>query len=113
MVADANVAAQQASRCKLTIGGGDDGMLQQAGMTCSGTPTATISLDSTYLAPSIPSQWCWGSPWLPSCESEVTEGVPCLISVCSGSMVLWDSSVSWVPDIPLSGLVCVVHDSKL
>lgn len=102
---------QHSSHCKLTILGQDEGVLQQARMVCTGTPTAKILLSSTHLT-SFQDSFT-GVRLATSCNSVVTKGASCLVTVCSGSIVLQDSSVSAVPSIPLAGLVCGVHSSRL
>jgi hypothetical protein len=97
--------------CKLTILGGPDGTLQQASMACTGTPTAEISLHSTHLK-SFKGSFT-GVTLVPGCDSVVTKGPSCLITICSGSLVFRDSIMSSVPAIPLESLVCAVHNSRL
>jgi hypothetical protein len=106
-VAAVNGDPQQASHCKLTILGGAEGTLQQASMVCTGNPTAIISLNTTHLGRFTAN--FNGANLAPPCQATYS----CLITVCGGTMVLRDSSASWVRGLPLTNLVCVVHDSKL
>jgi hypothetical protein len=110
-VAAVNGDPQETSHCKLTILGDNEGTLQQASMVCTGTPTGTLFLNVTHLGSFLDN--FAGVDLVNSCDSPMTDGAPCLITICSGSIVLRDSSVSWVRGVPLKGLLCVVHDSKL
>ena len=86
-------------------------MLQQAAMSCNGSTVPTIAISTMYLR-SFQSKFT-GVTIAPSCKSKLTAQYSCLISICSGSLVLQGSMVSLVQGLPLRGLVCVVHDSRL
>jgi hypothetical protein len=98
---------QAASLCKLTILGGDDGAVQQASMVCTGSTTQSISLNPTHMGPFAGN--FTGVDLVPSCTAAYT----CLITICSGTIVLRDSNVSSVRGMPLKNLMCVVLDSRL
>jgi hypothetical protein len=102
---------QQAAQCKLTILAGSNGRVQQASMSCTGAVKPTVGLNATYLK-SFRDQFT-GVDLGASCISKATEDTPCLITICSGSIALRDSSVSMVQGVPLKGLMCVAHSSRL
>jgi hypothetical protein len=93
---------QKAAGCILNILGGEDGRLQQASLNCTSATTATVSLDSTYLG-SFQASFT-GVNLTASCSSKVTEGAPCLITICSGAIILRNSSVSGVRGVANLGV---------
>jgi hypothetical protein len=99
---------QQAAHCKLTIIGGQNDRLQQASMSCTGTTKPTVRLNPKYLG-TFQSKFT-GVKLAASCQSQAINEAICLISICSGSLVLRDSRVSLVRDTPLNSLVCVLHE---
>ena len=104
---------QQAAECRLIIIGRKDGRLHQASMNCTGGTKPTIALDTIHLRGFL---WNFtGVKLTDSCPSEVTQNTSCLVTICSESLVLRESLVAWVRNIPLplKVLVCVVHDSRL
>lgn len=102
---------QNAALCRLRILGGDNGTLQHASMNCTGTTKPTVVLNAAHLG-SFQRNFR-GVVLAASCESKMTEDNPCLIAVCSGTIVMRYSRVARVRDIPIKGLVCVVRNSRL
>jgi hypothetical protein len=101
---------QQAASCKLTILGGGKGRLQHASMSCTGDTKPVVSINATHMG-SFQSKFT-GVILGASCISQMTD-TSCLVTICSGRLVLRDSSVSMVQGIPVKNLVCVAQSSKL
>jgi hypothetical protein len=80
-------------------------------MVCTGSSTATVAVNLAHLGSYVAN--FAGVNLAASCNSKVTEGASCLIAICNGSMVLQDSSVTWVHGLPLAGLECAVHNSRI
>jgi hypothetical protein len=102
---------QQAAQCRLTIIGRKKGIVYQAGMRCTGASAPTVALNPTYLGRARAN--FTEVNLVSSCTSNVTQDGPCLLTLCSGTIILRNSRVSWVRNVPLKGLVCVVNNSML
>lgn len=97
------------AECYPYILGGRGGILR-AGMRCTG-PKPTVALALPHLA-AYQANFT-GVAVVDSCGATPTADTPCLVTVCAGRLVLRHSSATWVPRLPLEGVVCVVKDSTM
>ena len=89
---------------------GGEGRILRAGMRCTG-PQPTIGLAPAHLA-AHKSNFL-GVAITSSCVVKNEYIKSCLVTICSGRLVLRNSSVSWVRGLPLDSTVCVVGDSMI
>jgi hypothetical protein len=78
-------------------------------MTCSGITKATVALNPSYLG----KRQFSGVQVTASCDPQFSEESGCLITICSGAIVLRDSTVIGVPAPGLHTAVCVKQNSTL
>lgn len=101
-----------AAQCRLVIVGRKDGTLHQASMNCTGSTQPTIALNTAHLRRFEGN--FRGVKLAESCPpSEMTTNSSCLMTICSGSLVLRNSRVSWVRRNTVRSLVCVADSSRL
>ena len=103
-------AGLRAAECSLYLLGGKSG-IDRAGMRCNG-PQPKIALGSQHLA--AHKHNFSGITFTSSCSGSSFNTSVCLMTVCSGSLGLKNSTVSWVRGIPaIRGVVCVVGNSSV
>jgi len=97
----------QVPQCQLHATGGTSGQISAASMSCLGRVTADIAVDQRLLG-----SFQAGFDGI-SGQDRCRSNAMCLITVCSGRLVLSDSSLSGVRSESLEALVCVLGNSRL